>query len=104
MCYSLRCKVLHNGNTEVTNSKLGVLVDNFELVKPGDSDNTPSYTYITKMQLDGTSKVITLIAIDYLCGCLCNMAEQFYNDWSNKQDFDARKIWSYSINQTINFL
>lgn len=62
--------MLHNGNIEVTNSKLGVLVDNIELVKPSDSDNTPSYTYITKTQLDGVSEVITLIAIDYLCGCL----------------------------------
>ena len=94
MCYSLRCKVLHNGNTEVANPKLGVLIDSFELVKPGDPNYTPGYTYITKTQLDGTLKVITRIAIDYLCERLCNTAEQFYNDWSNKQDFDAHKIWS----------
>lgn len=87
MCYSLRCKVLHNGNTEVTNPKLKVLVDSFELLKPG-------YTYIKKTQPDGTVKVITCIAIDYLCERLCDMAEQFYNGWANKQDFDAHKIWS----------
>lgn len=94
MCYSLRCKVLHNGNTEVANPKLGILIDNFELVKPGDSNYTSGYSYITKTQLYGTSKKITRIAIDYLCKCLCDMAEQFYNSWSNKQDFDAHKIWN----------
>lgn len=41
MCYSLRCKVLHNGNTEVTNPKLKVLVDSFELLKPDDQDYKP---------------------------------------------------------------
>ena len=94
MCYSLRCKVLHNGNTEVTNPKLKVLVDSFELLKPDDQDYKPGYTYIKKTQPDGTEKVITCIAIDYLCERLCNMAEQFYNGWSNKQDFGAHKIWS----------
>lgn len=95
MCYSLRCKVLHNGNTEVTNPKLKVLVDSFELLKPDDQDYKPGYTYIKKTQPDGTVKVITCIAIDYLCECLCDMAEQFYNGWANnKQDFDAHKIWS----------
>lgn len=38
MCYLLRCKILHNGSTEVTNYKLGVLVDNFKFFKPGDPD------------------------------------------------------------------
>lgn len=95
MCYSLRCKFLHNGNTEVTNPKLKVLVDSFELLKPDDQDYKPGYTYIKKTQPDGTVKVITCIAIDYLCERLCDMAEQFYNGWANnKQDFDAHKIWS----------
>ena len=94
MCYSLRCKVLHNGNTEVTNPKLKVLVDSFELLKPDDQDYKPGYTYINKTQPDGTVKMITCIAIDYLCERLCNMAEQFYNGWANKQDFDAHLIWS----------
>lgn len=48
MCYPLRCKVLHNRNTEVTNSKLKVLVDSFELLKPDDQDYKPGYTYIKK--------------------------------------------------------
>ena len=90
----LRLRLLHNGNTEVTNLKLKVLVDSFELLKPDDQDYKPGYTYIKKTQPDGTEKVITCIAIDYLCERLCNMAEQFYNGWSNKQDFDAHKIWS----------
>lgn len=94
MCYSLRCKVLHNGNTEVINPSLKVLVDSFELLKPGDQDYKPGYTYIKKPQPDGTVKVITCIAIDYLCKRLCDMAEQFYNGWANKRDFDAHKIWS----------
>lgn len=94
MCYSLRCKVLHNGNTEVNNPNLRVLVDSFELLKPGDPNYKSGYTYIKKLQPDGTTKVITCIAIDYLCNCLCDMAEQFYNDWTNKQDFDVHRIWS----------
>lgn len=74
--------------------ELKVLVDSFELLKPDDQDYKPGYTYIKKTQPDGTVKVITCIAIDYLCERLCNMAEQFYNGWANKQDFDAHKIWS----------
>lgn len=36
--------------------------------------------------------MITCIAIDYLCERLCDMAEQFYNGWANKQDFDATRF------------
>ncbi len=79
MCYSLRCKVLHNGNTEVTNSMLKVIVDSFVLSKPGSEDYKSGYTYIEKPQQDGTTKVMTCIAIDYLCEHLCEMAEKFYN-------------------------
>ena len=56
MCYSLRCKVLHNGNTEVTNPKLKVLVDSFELLKPDDQDYKPGYTYIKKNTAGWNSK------------------------------------------------
>ena len=94
MCYSLRCKVLHNGNTEVTNPKLKVLVDSFELLKPGEANYRPGYTYIEKHLTDGTTKIITCIAIDYLSERLCDMAEKFYNAWPNKQDFEAHKIWN----------
>ena len=37
-----------DGNTEVTNPKLKVLVDSFELLKPDDQDYKPGYTYIKK--------------------------------------------------------
>ena len=56
-------------------------MDSSELLKSDDQDYKPGYTYIKKTQPDGTVKVITCIAIDYLCECLCDMAEQFYNGW-----------------------
>ena len=46
MCYSLRCKVLHNGITDVNNQGLGVSVDSFKLTFPGNDDYYHGYRYI----------------------------------------------------------
>ncbi len=51
MCYSLRCKVLHNGNTEVTNKTLQVLVDHLVLTKPGTEEHKHGYNYVEKNNL-----------------------------------------------------
>lgn len=52
----LKMARLHNGNTEVTNPKLKVLVDSFELLKPDDQDYKPGYTYIKKNTSGWNSK------------------------------------------------
>lgn len=92
MCYSLRCKVLHNGSTDVQNPKLKVSVDEFVLTKPGDEDYFHGYKYINQVQTDGTEKTITKIGIDYLCERLCDTAEAFYLGWMNKSDFDGHSF------------
>lgn len=88
MCYSLRCKVLHNGNTDVKNSNLGVCVDNFVLTYPNEDNYFHGYRYI-KLE-DG--KKVTHIGIDYLCEALCDAAESFYQNWANKADFEQHSF------------
>jgi hypothetical protein len=92
MCYSLRCKVLHNGNTDVNNARLGVIVDDFILTTPKDEMYYHGYKYCEKQESDGKIKKITYIAIDYLCERLCDSAEKFYNEWECKADFDKHSF------------
>lgn len=87
MCYSLRCKILHNGNTDVTNTKLNVTVDKFVLTKPGTKEYFHGYKYADEKQPDGSFLKVTYIGVDYLCERLCDAAEKFYNSWTNKVDF-----------------
>ena len=84
MCYSLRCKVLHAGHTDVTNKRLNVTVDKFKLTFPDDPDYFHGFRYMN----NHNGETITHIGIDYLCECLCDAAEKFYNSWSNKADFN----------------
>lgn len=88
MCYSLRCSVLHSGSTDVANQKLHVTVDRFLLTRPGDANYYKGYRYSEEKQTDGTVLKVTYVGIDYLCECLCDAAEDFYNQWSNKAAFD----------------
>lgn len=84
MCYSLRCKVLHNGNTDVKNIAHGVNVDELILTFPSDENYTHGYTY----KKNASGKTTTYIGIDYVCERLCDAAEKFYSNWTNKSDFD----------------
>lgn len=88
MCYSLRCSVLHSGSTDVKSTRLQVSVDKFVLTKPGDDKYYKGYTYSEETQDDGSMIKTTYIAIDYLCECLCDVAEEFYNNWPDKAAFD----------------
>ena len=92
MCYSLRCKVLHNGNTDVNNALLGVIADGFILTTPKDEMYYHGYKYCENQESDGNIKRITYIAIDYLCERLCDSAEKFYNEWECKTDFDKHSF------------
>ncbi len=88
MCYALRCKVLHNGNTDLQASRQKILVDDFVLTKPDDPKYYHGYKYGEETKEDGTTKTITYIGIDYLCERLCDATENFYNEWKNKTDFN----------------
>lgn len=88
MCYSLRCSVLHSGSTDVENPRLHVTVNRFLLTKPGDAKYYNGFTYGEEKQADGTILKVTYIGIDYLCECLCDAAERFYNQWPDKTAFD----------------
>ena len=93
MCYSLRCKVLHNGNTNVRNSKLNVFVDDMILTKPNDDNYYHGYRYEEKIKSNGKKVYRTFIGIDYLCERICDAVEKFYNEWQNKTDFDSHRIY-----------
>ena len=88
MCYSLRCSVLHSGSTDVANPNLHVTVDRFLLTKPGYAKYYKGYRYSEEKQADGTILKVTYVGIDYLCECLCDAAEDFYNQWNDKSAFD----------------
>ena len=88
MCYSLRCKVLHNGNTEVKNQALGVNVDKLFLTLPAEDNYYHGYKYVT----DENGDTATYIGIDYICERLCDTAEKFFNNWANKSDFDKHSF------------
>lgn len=90
MCYALRCKIIHNGNTEVENK---ADIDNFVLTKPNSSNYYHGYTYEKSNLPDGTTRLVTYIGIDYLCEELCATAEKFYKNWPNKSDFNKHKIF-----------
>lgn len=85
MCYALRCKLLHNGNTDVN---YATDIDNFVLTKPGDSNYKYGYIYIQENLANGEERLVTCIGIDYVCESLCKTAENFYNSWTNKSDFN----------------
>lgn len=87
MCYSLRCKILHNGNTDVKSASLGVDVDSFRLVKPGSQYYKKGFHY-REININGKPTYVTIIAVDYLCEQLCNAAERFYHSVQNKSLFD----------------
>ena len=93
MCYSLRCKVLHNGNTDVSNQKLNVLIDDFVLLRPGDPDYYHGYRYEQKKGTNNANILKTYIGVDYLCETICEAVELFYNGWPNKTDFDNHYVW-----------
>ena len=88
MCYSLRCKILHNGNTKVNNVQRGVNVCEFQLTFPDDSDYFHGYRY--KEAPNG--ETFTEIGVDYLCERICDAAESFYANWPNKNDFSIRSF------------
>ncbi len=88
MCYSLRCKLLHNGNIDVKNQKRGINVDDFILVKPGSRRYYHGFRYEITKQPDGTDKYTTIIGVDYLCEALCRTAENYYNNYPNKTLFE----------------
>lgn len=92
MCYSLRCSVLHSGSTDVENPKLHVNVNRFLLTMPGDVNYYKGYRYGEVNHDDGTNLKVTYIGIDYLCECLCDAAENFYNSWPDKTAFDDHII------------
>ena len=84
MCYSLRCKVLHNGNTDVKNESLKVNVDEMLLTFPGDKNYFNGYVYTN----DANGKTVTHLGIDYVCKSICEAVEKFYESWEHKEDFD----------------
>ena len=92
MCYALRCKILHNGNTEVQDKK-GIDIDSFILTKPDFPNYCHGYKYEEEGMQDGTTRYVTYIGVDYLCEELCFAAENFYNNWQNKDDFDKHTIF-----------
>lgn len=90
MCYALRCKILHEGNTNVEENK-NVSVDSFKLTFPNDKDYFHGFKYI-KEYSQNSEVTKTYIGIDYLCEILCDRAEEFYNKWKNKTDFDKYHV------------
>ena len=88
MCYSLRCKLLHNGNVDVKNPKHNVNVDEFILVKPDSQHYFNGFQYRVSELPNGTKKCTTIIGVDYLCEVLCRTAEDYYNNHSNKTLFE----------------
>lgn len=82
MCYSLRCKVLHCGSTNVQKQSLGVNVDEFTLTFPAQDNYFHGYKYGNVQ-----GRTVTYIGIDYLCERICAAVEKFYLGWPNKADF-----------------
>lgn len=85
MCYQLRCHFLHSGDIDITIDEKS-RIDIFELdVAEGEYELT-GYLY----RISGNQR-ITRIGVNYLCNCLCDRAEQFYDAWADKSAFEAHK-------------
>lgn len=87
MCYALRNAFLHSGSDDIDQKYEFVL-----RVNSSDSYGLNEEGSIISVTID----------ISKLCKCICYAAEQFYNDWENKEDFNDKKCnwldlneWSY---------
>lgn len=87
--YSLRCHVLHSGNTNIEENK-NININKFILLKP---DNNPSgYKYEESYDKNGNLVKTSYIRVDYLCNIICDAAENFYNSWNTPSDFNVFNI------------
>ena len=97
MCYSLRCKLLHEGNNRIDVKSINVSGDKgcrfeFRLIV-GGSDNCGRTIYSIPGCETVAVKQVTLNITD-LCEALCRGAEDFYKT-RNKNDF---------INHQLNYV
>ncbi|NMC56343.1 MAG: hypothetical protein GYA50_03875 [Eubacteriaceae bacterium] len=88
VCYSLRCRFLHNGTFNVSDKKRNINVDYFKLKMPSFIKNSYCFNYIKDRNADGTNTFTAIIDIKYLCEALCDTAENFYNSFPDKSKFE----------------
>ena len=101
VCYSLRCAVLHSGSTDVNNAILNVDIDEFRLTRPGDEHYIKGYCYGNRPTSNSSAapEICAYIGADYLCERLCDAAEEFYDNWPDKNDFDVHSFAEWECNE-----
>lgn len=84
LCYKLRCAVLHSGNTDLGDDTLPI----FQL-HLGDKKGTG--IYIEKTVQFGSNTYIN-IDVHHWCLVLCNAAEEYYNNHTQKYLFENHYV------------
>lgn len=88
--YQLRCSIVHAGTSDIINNP-GVKLYDFSFWVNESSQPTYGYEYIIKT-INGREIKCTKLDLLYLIDVLCKAAEDFYNTWPNKEDFDKHRI------------
>jgi hypothetical protein len=106
-CYQLRCKYLHEGHIDIHNHH-EVKVDKFVLCLSSDNHSgIYADSYNIELDMDCPSPPFkykyTTIRIDVrrLCKCICNAAEQFYNEYNDKSVFHEHSVEFINIENEI---
>lgn len=88
--YQLRCSVLHSGTSNIK-QKFGIAINSFSLWADESGQVNFGYEY-QKKTINGKETFNTKIDLVYLVETLCECAEDFYNNWPDKTDFDDHVV------------
>lgn len=100
-CYALRCRVLHNGDLNLSESKRSE-IDAFELALPEEGEDYLWHYYVGADER-GRGIGVARINIVGLTRILRDAAMRFYDNWPDKRAFDDHnlRIATGSFDRTI---
>ena len=96
--YQLRCHFLHNGDSEIFKNDgrpwTQVDIREFDLMEPKDGSGTGLMFQIMTFKDTDTGEIIykAKTNLRYIIDIICDCAEEFYDSWPNKSDFDDHVV------------
>ena len=96
--YQLRCHFLHNGDDEIFKNNgetwTRVRINEFDLMEPKDSCGKELLLKISTMKDTDTGEITykAKMNLRYIIDLICDSAEEFYDSWTNKSDFDDHVV------------
>lgn len=96
--YQLRCHFLHNGDSEIFKNNgrtwTQVAFREFDLMEPKDGSGTELMFKIMTFKDTDTGEITykAKMNLRYIIDIICDCAEEFYDSWLNKNDFDDHVV------------